>query len=108
MEDPRVVRRYNKIARREHQRLKLAPRAFALQAAIRQDSNPTIYRVMKRSSILTRLPDGTPTSTVASSKWEPYPIPIACIKPELLLICGIFYNASNTASELAQQKFGAL
>jgi hypothetical protein len=32
--DPRVVTRYNKILRQEHTRLKLGPRAFALQAAI--------------------------------------------------------------------------
>ena len=32
--DPRVVKKYNKILRREHARLRLRPRAFALQEAI--------------------------------------------------------------------------
>jgi hypothetical protein len=34
LQDPRVVKRYNKILRAEHQRLHLNERAFALQAAI--------------------------------------------------------------------------
>ena len=38
--DPRVVRRYNKILLREQRRLKLGPRAFALQAAIPSGLQP--------------------------------------------------------------------
>ena len=42
--DPRVVRRYNKILRREHRRLKLGPRAFALQTAVPSGLQPHHFR----------------------------------------------------------------
>jgi hypothetical protein len=34
LQDPRVVKRYNRTLRQEHKRLRLGPRAFALQASI--------------------------------------------------------------------------
>jgi hypothetical protein len=42
--DPRVVKRYNKILGQEHARLRLGPRAFALQASIPSGLTPQHHR----------------------------------------------------------------